>query len=237
MIQNGQVTVITGASGNLGQATARAFRAAGAKLALIDRASNRLQTIFPELVTAPNVVFCTPHNLSDPESVSLAVQKIVEKYGRIDILVHTVGSYVGGKPLHETDSDTFEHMWDVNVRTTFNIARAVVPHMITQNAGKIVLVSSRAGLQGGMNSSAYSAAKAAVLRLSESMAAELKPNNIQVNTILPGTIDTPQNRASQPEADTTNWVTPEAIADVILFLCSPASRAVSGSAVPVYGKS
>lgn len=233
---NGQVALITGASGNLGQATARAFRAAGARLALIDRSANRLQTTFPELVTAPTVLFTAPYDLADPESTASAVKKIIEKFGRIDILVNTIGGFQAGKPLHETELETLDNMWKLNVLPAFLVSKAVIPQMLLQSAGKIVHVSGRAGLVGGPNSSAYSAAKAAVIRLCESMAAELKANNIQVNCVLPGTIDTPKNHAAQPGADSSTWVTPEAVADVILFLCSPAARNVTGSAVPVYGK-
>ena len=107
---NNQVAVITGASGNLGQATARAFRASGAKLALIARIAIRLQSLYPELSTAPNVFFAAPYYLEDPTSTSLAIQKIIEKYGRIDILVNTVGGYLAGKPVHETDLDAFDHI-------------------------------------------------------------------------------------------------------------------------------
>jgi len=108
--------------------------------------------------------------------------------------------------------------------------------MLRQRYGKIVNVSSRDGLAGGAGYSAYSASKSAVLRLTESMAAELKNANINVNCIMPSTIDTPQNRKAMPNADFSKWVAPEAIADVILFLLSDASRAITGAALPVFGK-
>jgi NAD(P)-dependent dehydrogenase (short-subunit alcohol dehydrogenase family) len=113
----------------------------------------------------------------------------------------------------------------------------VIPHMLDQHSGKIVNISSRAGLEGKKNSAAYAAAKSAVIRLTESMSAELKASGINVNCILPGTIDTPQNRAEMPKADFDRWVTPEALASVILFLASGEARAVHGAALPVYGLS
>jgi NAD(P)-dependent dehydrogenase (short-subunit alcohol dehydrogenase family) len=126
-------------------------------------------------------------------------------------------------------------MLNLNARTVFIASSAVIPAMLAQGRGKIISVSSRAALKGGGKSAAYSVSKSAVLRLTESMSAELKGSGINVNCVLPGTIDTPQNREAMPKADTSRWVKPEALADVILFLASDAARAVHGVAVPVYG--
>ena len=117
------------------------------------------------------------------------------------------------------------------------LSQAVVPAMLERGRGKIVHVSARAGLKGGAKAAAYSASKSAVLRLVESMAAELRHSGIHVNCVLPGTIDTPQNRESMPRADHNRWVAPAAIADVYLFLASEAARGVNGAAIPVYGRS
>jgi NAD(P)-dependent dehydrogenase (short-subunit alcohol dehydrogenase family) len=108
--------------------------------------------------------------------------------------------------------------------------------MLKQKSGRIINVSSREGLEAHAGFAAYSASKSAVLRLTESLAAELTASDINVNCIMPSTIDTPQNRAAMPNADFSKWVAPEAIADVIAFLASDAARAVTGAAVPVYGK-
>jgi NAD(P)-dependent dehydrogenase (short-subunit alcohol dehydrogenase family) len=147
-----------------------------------------------------------------------------------------VGAWRGGKPAHDTDLGDWDFLFGVNVRTTLLCCRAVIPQMLRQGHGRIVNVASRDGLQGSAGYSAYSASKSAVLRLTESMAAELKTSNINVNCIMPATIDTPQNRKAIPNADFSKWVAPEAIADVILFLISDAARAINGAAVPVYGK-
>jgi NAD(P)-dependent dehydrogenase (short-subunit alcohol dehydrogenase family) len=128
-------------------------------------------------------------------------------------------------------------MLNLNARTALVLSRAVVPHLLEQGSGKIVHVAARAALKGGANSAAYSVSKSAIMRLVESMAAELRHKNINVNCVLPGTIDTPQNRQDMPNADHSRWVPPEAIADVMLFLASDAARAVHGAAVPVYGRS
>ena len=170
------------------------------------------------------------------DSLARMAQAACERFGRIDALVNTVGGYRGGKPVHEMDLADWDFLFGVNLRTTLLCSRAVIPQMLRQGGGRIVNVASRDGLVGSAGYSAYSASKSAVLRLTESLAAELKNSNINVNCIMPGTIDTPQNRKAIPNGDFSKWVEPEAIAEVILFLISDAARAINGAAVPVYGK-
>lgn len=117
------------------------------------------------------------------------------------------------------------------------MARAVIPHMLTQGSGRIVSVSARAAREGKAKMGPYCASKAAVITLTETLAAEHKHTGINSNCILPGTIDTPQNRADMPDADYSKWVPPEALADVVVFLASDAARCVTGAAIPVYGQS
>jgi NAD(P)-dependent dehydrogenase (short-subunit alcohol dehydrogenase family) len=128
-------------------------------------------------------------------------------------------------------------MMDLNARTVFNTTRAIVPHMLEQGEGKIVNVSARAATLGKGHMAPYCASKAAVITLTESLAAEYGDGGINVNCILPGTVDTPQNRDAMPDQDHSRWVPPAALADVILFLASDAARCISGAAVPVYGRS
>jgi len=165
------------------------------------------------------------------------VAEALERFGHIDVLVNAVGGWRGGKPVHETSLETLDFLFSLNARTMFIASRAVVPSMLDRGSGKIVSVSARAALGAAKRSGAYSASKSAVVRLTETMAAELKNEGINVNCVLPGTIDTPENRQSMPKADHSRWVPPEAIADVILFLASDAAWPVNGAAVPVYGKS
>jgi NAD(P)-dependent dehydrogenase (short-subunit alcohol dehydrogenase family) len=232
-----RVVLVAGASGNLGQAIARAFHAAGANLVLLDRAPDRLPQLFPELASSPDHLLLGSVDAADAESVECAVQSALERFGRIDVLTNAVGGYRAGTPVHETALATWDFMLNLNARTAFVLSRAVVPSMVAQGSGKIVHVAARAALAGVAKAAAYSASKAATVRLVESLAAELRQASINVNCVLPGTIDTPQNRESMPRADQSRWVLPEAIADVILFLASDAARAVNGAAVPVYGKS
>ncbi len=232
----GKVVLVTGAVGNLGSATAHALQEAGAKTVLIDRSSDRLREQYPGFANSPEHLLAGGVDLTNPEALTKMVQSVCDRFGRIDGLVNTVGGWRGGKSVHEMDLADWDFLFGINLRTTLLCCRVVIPYMLRHGYGKIVNVSSRDGLSGGAGYSAYSASKSAVLRLTESMAAELKSANINVNCIMPGTIDTAQNRKAMPNADFSKWVAPEAIADVILFLLSDASRAINGVAVPVFGK-
>jgi NAD(P)-dependent dehydrogenase (short-subunit alcohol dehydrogenase family) len=232
-----RVVIVTGAAGNLGQAVARASEAAGAKLVLVDRKPDRLPQLFPELAGSTSHYLATSVDLTDVAAVQDMVTGALERFGRIDVLANAAGGWRGGKPVHETPLDTLEFLLDLNARTVFIASSAVVPAMLDQGSGKIVNVAARAAMGAASRNGAYAAAKSAVVRLTETMAAELKQDGINVNCVLPGTIDTPQNRQAMPKADHSRWVAPEAIADVMLFLASDAARAVSGAAIPVYGRS
>ena len=231
-----KVAVITGAVGNLGAATARTFQAAGAKTVLVDRSADRLREAFAGLANSKEHFLASGIDLTNADSLAQLVEQTLARFGRIDVLVNTVGGWRGGKPVHEADPADWEFLFGVNVRTTLLCCRAVIPQMLKQGNGRIINVASRDALKGSAGYAAYSASKSAVLRLTESLADELKASNINVNCILPGTIDTPQNRAAMPTADHGKWVEPAALADVIAFLAGDAGRAVTGAAIPVYGK-
>jgi NAD(P)-dependent dehydrogenase (short-subunit alcohol dehydrogenase family) len=231
-----QVAIVTGAAGNLGEAVVRAFHAAGARLVLVNRNLERLEELFADLADSEKCLFAAV-DLTDAGAVEGMVYEAVQHFGRVDVLANVAGGFKGGSPVHETPLETWDFMLNLNARTTFLASRAVIPHMLQQGRGKIVSVAARAGLQGRANVAAYVVSKSAVIRLTESMAAELKDKGINVNCVLPGTIDTPQNQRDMPNADFSKWVSPEEIASVILFLASDAARAVQGAAVPVYGRS
>lgn len=230
-----QVAMITGASGNLGGAAAWAFRAVGAKLVLVDRHEEVLESLFPDLVNDSDCLLSGCADLTDPDEVSPVVQAAVGHFGRIDILVNTVGGYRAGTPIYETSLDTWDFMINLNARSVFITTQCVLPFMIRQERGKIIHLAARPGLAGRANMSAYSASKAAVIRLTESAAAEVKDKGVNVNCILPGTIDTPANREATPAADFGKWVKPASLAEVILFLSSESARDIHGAAIPVYG--
>jgi NAD(P)-dependent dehydrogenase (short-subunit alcohol dehydrogenase family) len=232
-----KVVVIAGATGNLGEAVAHAFIEGGAHLALVDRSKGHLQRVFPELAGQDRHLLTDCVDMTDPQTVQETVGRIRDKFNRLDVFVSVVGVYRAGSPLHETSLETFDFLLDVNARTFFIAAGAVVPAMLFQGAGRIIGVAARPGLRGTPNTSAYGASKGALIRLVESMAEELKHQNITVNCVIPGTLDTPQNREAQPQADHSRWVQPESLARVIVFLASDAAKDVSGAALPVYGRS
>ncbi len=233
---NDKVIVITGAAGTLGRAAAFAFHEAGAKLAVVDRRRKDIKVVFGDDI--PEGEYCYPvaADLTNEDSVAEMANAIRERFGRIDTLVNIAGGFTMGPPLAETPLDTWEFMLNLNARTVFLVSRAIVPLMMAQNSGKIVSIAARAALEGKANMAPYIVSKSAVIRLTESMAAELRGHQINVNCILPGTIDTPRNREENPDADFSKWVAPEAIADVILFLSSSAARAINGASIPVYGR-
>ena len=233
---SGHVIVVTGASGNVGRAVVRRFAAAGAHMVCLDRSGSRLPELFPELAASDeHLVPADSIDVTDPESFAPAVDAVIARFGRIDGLMHTVGGYRAGTPIHETPVEDWEFMINLNARSVFVTNRAVIPHMLERGAGKIINVASRAALAGEAESGPYSAAKSAVVRLTEAIAHEVHDAGINVNCVLPGTIDTPENRAAAPGEDFSTWVPPDQPAGVFLFLASESARAITGASIPVYG--
>jgi len=230
-----KVVVITGAAGNLGSAVARAFEAQGARLVLLDRKEGRLQEIFPAISRLDKHLLIDGVDMASQESVNDAISKAIAFHGHVDVLVNTVGGYQAGTPVHETPIETMEFLMDLNARTTFLSCQAAIPHMLKAGSGKIINIGARQGTKGLAKSGVYAMSKSAVLRLTESLSAELKRQGINVNAVLPGTIDTPANRKAMPDADLSRWVTPQAISEVILFLASNSASAVHGALIPVFG--
>ncbi|MEW6330799.1 MAG: SDR family NAD(P)-dependent oxidoreductase [Pseudomonadota bacterium] len=232
-----KVIIITGAVGNLGHAVAQRVQSEGGRMVLVDRSSDRLQKTWGELKGSDRHWLADDIDMTDPASVNAMAAEANRRFGRLDGLVNTVGGFRGGKPVHETDPAEWDFLYDLIVRTTLNGCRAVIPYMLPARRGSIVNIGSRNVFQGSPNYAAYGAAKTAVLRLTESLAGELKTYGINANCVLPGTIDTPQNRRDMPNADFSAWVPPADIAHVIAFLLSDAARSVTGAAVPVFGRS
>jgi NAD(P)-dependent dehydrogenase (short-subunit alcohol dehydrogenase family) len=227
-----QVVMITGAAGNLGQAAARAFQRQGARLVLVDRSGDLLEKALPDLAESDDALFVAA-DLTDAGSVQAMIYEAVNQFGRIDVLNNIAGGFRSGRPLHETDLDEWEFLMKLNARSVFLTCRAVAPHMIQQGYGRINNIGAQSALKGAAKMGAYIASKSVVIRLTETLAAELGEKGINVNCLLPGTIDTPQNRQAMPTADFSSWTTPEAIADVLVFLASPAAGAIRGAAIPV----
>lgn len=232
-----QVAVVTGGAGNLGQAVVRAFHAAGARVAVVVRKPQDAVEVFGEDLPESDTCAYFAADLADEGSVTAVARDIARRFGRIDILVNTAGGIRAGTPIHETPVDVWDFMMGLNARTVFLASRAVIPHMLERRSGRIISVSARAALKGSARHGPYNASKMAVIRLTETMATELRHHGITANCILPGTIDTPANRAETPDADFTKWVRPESMAQVILFLASDSAADINGAAIPVYGRS
>jgi NAD(P)-dependent dehydrogenase (short-subunit alcohol dehydrogenase family) len=229
-----RTVVVTGAAGNLGRAVANAFAALGANLVLIDLKHEALETVYG-LENAQRLFAAT--NLLEQAQVNQAAAAAMQRFGSIDVLCNLAGGFRMGEAVHDSTDQNWDFLFNINSRTLLHTTRAIVPHMLQAGGGKIINVGAFAAQKGQAQMGVYTAAKSVVIRLTESMAAELRTKNINVNCVLPTVLDTPENRAAMPDADPANWVAPEALADVIVFLASDAARAVHGAALPVTGLS
>jgi NAD(P)-dependent dehydrogenase (short-subunit alcohol dehydrogenase family) len=230
----GRVVMVTGAAGTLGRAVAAAFSQAGDSLVLLDVSAGGLDAVYGK---ESDTVLPLVIDLGDTAELAGAVEAVKSKFGGIDVVCNIAGGFDMGPPVHETSDALWRKMMDLNAGTVLNVARAVVPVMLAAGSGKIVNVGAMGGTVGKGNMAAYSASKSVVIRLTESMSAELREHGINVNCVLPSIIDTPANRADMPDADHSRWVSPAALADVILFLASDQARAIHGASVPVVGLS
>jgi NAD(P)-dependent dehydrogenase (short-subunit alcohol dehydrogenase family) len=224
---DGKVIVVTGASGALGNVVAKVAVARGARVAGIDHAVSQ----FP---AAPNRIELGGVDLSDATQAKTAIDAAATHFGRLDALINIAGGFAF-ETIAEGDPKTWQRMYALNVLTALNASRSALPHLAACGAGRIVNVGAMGALQAGSGMGAYAASKAGVHRLTEALASEWK-GQITVNAVLPSTIDTPANRASMPKADFNKWVTPEELAEVMLFLASDAASAVTGALLPVSGR-
>jgi NAD(P)-dependent dehydrogenase (short-subunit alcohol dehydrogenase family) len=231
------IVVVTGAAGNLGRAVVRLFLESGAMVCSVDHKEGRLEDQFDTNRLPGGLLLYNSFDLTNLDQTMKLADQIEEDVGVPEILINTVGGFTYGEAVHQMSQKTWDRMFDLNVNTVLNTAKAFVPAMVTEKRGKIVQVASRSGLQAGAQNAAYASAKSVVIRLTESMAAELLPHRIRVNCVLPGIIDTPENREAMPNADFAKWVPPEDVGKVIRFLASEESAGVSGAAIPIYGRS
>ncbi|MEM8844805.1 MAG: SDR family NAD(P)-dependent oxidoreductase [Pseudomonadota bacterium] len=229
-----KVVLITGATGALGSAAANVFDKASANLALTGREQAKLQEISTQLSKNHFINSC---DLSSETECENLISKVIDYYGSIDILLNVAGGFAMGPKVHELRPDDFTHMFNTNFISTFNTCKSVIPQMIQQGAGRIINVSARAATEGKAKMAPYCISKSAVVTLTESLAAEHKQDDINVNCILPGTIDTQTNRKDMPNADYSTWVPTMDLANTMLFLSSNLANSINGALIPVYGKS
>jgi len=234
---SGKVVLVAGGTGGLGQAVSHAFLEEGAKVAVSYRKEEEFAALKQVVGAKAAELDGAVVDVTDEAAVDRFVGNVLSKYGRVDVLVNTVGGYAGGLKLWEMETKVFETMLALNLRSGYGLARAVVPAMLKQGNGAIVNVAAKAALDHGAGASAYAASKAAAVAMMDSLAADVKGTGVRVNSILPSIIDTTVNRTAMPTADFAVWPKPEEIAQVILFLCSDKAAVVHGAAIPVYGSS
>jgi len=223
-----KVALITGANGGLGMAVTKAFLDAGAQVAGVSRRIQDSDFGHPNFKAFPG-------EITSGESARTVCSAVVAKFGRIDVLVHLVGAFNGGKPVSETDDDTFRSMLDANLVAAFYIIRAVLPDMRTRGSGRILAIGSKAAIAPAPMIGAYAASKAALVSLVRTVAIENKDRGITANVVLPGTMDTPTNRAAMPKADPSKWVQPAQVASMLVHLATDEASQISGAAIPILG--
>jgi NAD(P)-dependent dehydrogenase (short-subunit alcohol dehydrogenase family) len=227
-----RTVIVTGAAGNLGRAVAMAFHKTGANLVLIDRDDAALRSAYDN--GDANTLLCATQ-LNESGAALRVVKHAQERFGAIDVLCNVAGGFHAGERVDQISDESWNLMMDTNARTVMHMAQAVVPFMIDARYGKVINVAAAAAQTGMAGMGAYCASKSVVLRLTEAMSAELRGRGINVNAVMPGIIDTPQNRKDMPDADFGNWVKPADIASVMLFLASDDARAIHAAAIPVCG--
>ncbi|UWU88964.1 SDR family oxidoreductase [Bradyrhizobium sp. CB1015] len=223
----GKVIIVTGALGALGKVVAEAAQSRGARIAGIDHAPSQLPTTSERIVMGGV-------DLSDAAQAKNAVDAAAKHFGRLDALINIAGGFAF-EAVGDGDIATWQRMHALNVLTALNASRAALPHLAQSTAGRIVNIGAMGALQAGSGMGPYAASKAGVHRLTEALANEWK-GKVTVNAVLPSIIDTAANRADMPKADFSKWVTPQELAEVILFLASDAAGGVTGALIPVGGR-
>lgn len=224
----GKVVLITGANGGLGTYVTQAFLDAGATVVGASRKIE--QSDFDN----PNFTALAAE-ISAREGAKTLVDQVVARFGKLDVLAHTVGGFAGGQSIADTDDATFQRMLDLNLNSVFHILRATVPPLRKTGAGRIIAIGSRAAVEPGAGVGAYSASKAAMVSLIRTVALENKDAGLTANVILPGTMDTAANRKAIPNADFSKWVRPATVASLITWLAGDTGKDVNGAVIPVYG--
>lgn len=217
--------IVTGGFGVLGQAVSEAFAANGDQVARIDFVASPHHALAGALDIGGI-------DLTDPAATGAALDRVAKSHGGIDVLVNIAGGFTW-ETLEEGSIDSWARMQAMNLISNATITKAALGQLKSSDAGRIVNIGAGAAVKAGMGMGAYAASKAGVHKLTEALAEELAGTTVTVNAILPSIIDTPTNRKDMPDADTSQWVQPAAIAEVILFLASDKARAITGALIPV----
>ena len=223
-----RVVLITGAKGGLGTAVTRRFLASGATVVGTNRGIT--QEDFP----GANFL-AVPADLTKPAGVAGAIHTVMDRYQRLDVLIHLLGAFTGGKSVAETDDATWEQMQDLNLTSTFYVLREAIPHLRKSGSGRVVAIGSLAAVEPHAGLGAYVTFKSALVSLVRTVALENRDAGLTANVVLPGTMNTPANRKAMPEADFSKWVKPEEVADLIFWLTDERAKNVTGTAIAIDG--
>jgi NAD(P)-dependent dehydrogenase (short-subunit alcohol dehydrogenase family) len=219
-----QSVIVTGGFGALGQVVAKAFADRGDKVARVDFAPSAPSPL-------PGALDIGGIDLTDAKATQAVLDQVVAVHGGIDVLINIAGGFTW-ETLEDGSLDSWARMQAMNVMTAATITKLALPHLKNSAQGRVINMGAGGAVKADMGMGAYAASKAGIHKLTEALAVELMGTSVTVNAILPSIIDTPTNRKDMPDADPKGWVTPQGIADVMLFLASPASGAVTGALIP-----
>jgi NAD(P)-dependent dehydrogenase (short-subunit alcohol dehydrogenase family) len=225
---SGRVVLITGAKGGLGSFVTQRFLPTGATVVGASR------SIAAEDFPVANFA-ALPVDFTRAAAVHGAIGSIVDRYGRLDVLVHVLGGFAGAMSVAETDDATWEQMRDLNLTSAFYVLRAAIPHLRKSGAGRIVAIGSLTAAEPHAGLGAYVTFKSALVSLVRTVALENKDAGLTANVVLPGTMDTPANRKAMPGADFSKWLKPEDVADLVLWLADARAAHITGAAIPIDG--
>ncbi len=229
------VVVITGATGVLGRVVARQFADQGANLALFSRSSENLEAVLEELELPTERTIISAVDIGDEQSLQSALAKVVDRFGRLDILIHLVGGWTGGSTIIDTDTNTVTEMLDQHLWTTYHLSRLAVPHLLANNWGRFIVISTPFTSRPAAKLGAYSIAKAAQETLMITLSEELKGSGVTANILRVKTIDIAREKVTAPSSENAFWSTPEEISSAVLFLCTDQAAAINGARIPLYG--
>ncbi|HEX5433841.1 MAG TPA: SDR family NAD(P)-dependent oxidoreductase [Candidatus Angelobacter sp.] len=230
-----KIVLVAGGTGGLGRAVTLAFLHEGASVIATYIIKDEADALRDAVGSSARLELL-PLDATDETACRALVDGIAARYGRLDVMVNTIGGYAGGRALWDTDAKTWRLMFNLNVNAGYALAHAVVPAMLKQKNGSIVNIGAKAAFDHAAGAAAYAASKSAALAMVECLAQDLKGSGVRVNSVLPSIIDTEANRRAMPEGDFSKWPKPEEIARVVLFLCSDDAKLIHGGAIPVYGQ-
>jgi NAD(P)-dependent dehydrogenase (short-subunit alcohol dehydrogenase family) len=232
---SGRVAVITGATGKVGQLAARRLAEHGANLVLLGTNQSRLDSLAHKLELAGERYLAHAADLRDAVATQAAAQAVLNRLGRVDILLHLVGGYVGGQPVAEVFPDDINRMLQQHLWTTFHLAQAFGPHLAASGWGRLIVISSPLATQPVAGRAAFAIGKAAQEALVLTLAQELVGTGVTANILAVRAIDEQRERDTQPSPKNAGWTTPEEIVAAIMYLCSQATGVINGARLPLYG--